>query len=165
CGGSGNAIYRVKPDGSNEVAADYAGVGIKSVRVFNGYVYVGGKDNIGQQYIWRNEIISADELGANEVYFDWSNEIGSAYDILSVTFSADGDMYVGTNAPEAIIIVHQDKSFEPLYPGALEPRSYALCWGNGSYLYVNRRSDDVTKKRIIKIDMQDKEGAPYYGRQ
>lgn len=165
CGGSGNAIYRVKPDGSSEVAADYAGVGIKAVRVFNGYVYVGGKDDTGQQYIWRNQIISADELGLKEVYFDWSNEIDPVYEVLSITFAADGDMYVGTNAPEVIIIVHPDKTYEPLYPGALEPTSYALCWGNGTYLYVNRRSDDITKKRIIRIDMQDKEGAPYYGRQ
>ncbi len=164
CGGSGNAIYRVKPDASSEVAVDYPSVSIKAVRVFDGYVYVGG-DSVGHQCIWRNEIISADELGANEVYFGWSSEIGSAYNILSVTFSADGDMYVGTNAPEAIIIVHPDKSYEPLYPGALEPESYALCWGNGQYLYVNRRSDDVSKKRIIKVNMLDKEGAPYYGRQ
>lgn len=164
-GGSGNAIYRVRPDASNEVAADYPSVDIKAVRVFDGYVYVGGKDDTGQQYIWRNEIISADELGPKEVYFNWSDEIGPASDILSITFSACGDMYVGTNAPEAIIIVHQDKSFEPLYPGALEPKSYALCWGIGTYLYVNRRSDDTAKKRIIRINMLDKEGAPYWGRQ
>jgi len=164
CGGSGGAIYRVKPDGSSQVAADYPSVSIKAVRVFNGYVYVGGVDNTGHQYIWRNRIISADELGSNEVYFDWSNEIDPTSEVLSITFAADGDMYVGTNAPEAIIIVHPDGSHEPLYPGVIEPESYALSWGNGPYLYVNRRSTDVTKKRIIRINMQ-KQGAPYYGRQ
>lgn len=164
CGGSSNAIYRVRPDASSEVAVDYPSVSIKAVRVFNGYVYVGG-DSTGHQCIWRNEIISADELGPKEVYFDWSNEIDPTYEVLSITFAADGDMYIGTNAPEAIIVVHQDGSYEPLYPGLLEPKSYALCWGSGSYLYVNRRSDDTAKKKIIRINMLDKEGAPYYGRQ
>lgn len=164
CGGGGNAIYRVKPDASSEVAADYPSVGIKAVRVFNDYVYVGG-DSTGYQCIWRNQIISADSLGPKEVYFDWSTKVGPASDVLSITFATDGDMYVGTNAPEAVIIVHPDKSYEPLYPGALEPESYALCWGNGQYLYINRRSTDPAKKRIIRTNMLDKEGAPYYGRQ
>lgn len=164
CGGSGQAIYRVKLDGSNEVAADYNGVNIRTVRVFNGYVYVGG-DSTGHQCIWRNEIISADSLGPKELYFDWSNEIDPTSKVLSITFSTDGDMYVGTDAPEAIIVVHPDGSHEPLYPGVLEPQSYALCWGNGQYLYVTRRSTDPSKKRIIRVNMLDKEGAPYYGRE
>lgn len=165
CGGSGNAIYRVKSDGSNEVAADYPSVFIRSLRVYDGYVYVGGKDNAtDHQYIWRNQIISADELGSTEIYFDWSNEIDPASEVLSITFAADGDMYVGTNAPEAIIIVHPNGSHEALYPGVLEPESYALCWGNGQHLYTNRRNADASKKRIIKINVQ-KDGAPYHGRQ
>ena len=164
CGGSGGAIYRVRPDGSSEKAADYSSISIKAVRVFNGYVYVGG-DSTGHQCIWRNQIISADSLGPKELYFDWSNEIGPTSKVLSITFATDGDMYVGTDATEAIIIVHPDGSHEPLYPGALEPRSYALCWGNGQYLYVNRRSDDPAKRRIIRINMLDKKGAPYYGRE
>ncbi|MDQ7053702.1 MAG: hypothetical protein Q9P14_12720 [candidate division KSB1 bacterium] len=73
-------------------------------------------------------------------------------------------MYVGTNAPEAIFVVHPDGSFEPLYPGVIEPETYAMVWGNGQYLYVNRRNVDATKKKIIRINML-KNGAPYFGRQ
>jgi hypothetical protein len=164
CGGSGAAIYRVKPDKSKEKAADYKSISIKTVRVFNGYVYVGG-DSSGHQCIWRNQIISADSLGPKEIYFDWSNEIGPTSKVLSITFATDGDMYVGTDATEAIIIVHPDGSNEALYPGVLEPESYALCWGNGQYLYVNRQSTDAAKKRIIRVNTLDKEGAPYYGRE
>jgi len=165
CGGSGAAIYRVKPDKSKEVAADYSSISIRTVRVYNGYVYVGG-DSSGHQYIWRNQIISADSLGPKEIYFDWGTEIDPTSDVLAITFATDGDMYVGTDAAEAIVIVHPDGSHEALYPGGvLEPESYALCWGNGQYLYVNRRSTGAAKNRIIRINMFDKEGAPYYGRE
>ncbi|RMF63236.1 MAG: hypothetical protein D6743_11025 [Calditrichaeota bacterium] len=164
CGGSGKALYRVKTDGSSEVAADYGNVTIRTVRVFNGYVYVGGKDgDTGQHNVWRNQILSATELGPKELYFEWSNKIGAHADLLSLTFAEDGDMYVGTNAPEAIFVVHPDGSFEPLYPGVIEPETYAMTWGNGPYLYVNRRSVDPKKKKIIRINML-KNGAPYFGR-
>jgi hypothetical protein len=166
-GGGGNAIYRVKNDASSTVAADYASIVIRTVRVYDGYLYVGGRDeNTGQHLIWRNQIISADELGPKELHFDWNNEIGPGAQVLAITFAADGDMYVGTNTPDAIVTIHPDKTHEPLYPGVLEPDSYAFSWGNGEHLYVNRRNDISTAstKRVLKIFMQ-KEGAPYYGRQ
>ena len=164
CGGSGGALYRVKPDKSVESVADYSDIYIRSVRVYNGYVYVGGKDNnTGGQAIWRNKLSAQGQLGQRELYFDWSSNLGAGSDVLSMTFAEDGDLYVGTNAPEAIVVVHPDKTFEPLYPGVLEPETYAMSWGNDVYLYVNRRSDDPKKKRILRINMQ-KKGAPYYGR-
>jgi hypothetical protein len=58
------------------------------------------------------------------------------------------------------MVVHPDGSFEPLYPGVIEPTSYAMAWGPGQYLYVNRRNElDPAKKRMIKLFMQ-KFGAP-----
>jgi len=165
CGGSGGALYRVRPDKSVETVADYSSIYIRSIRVFGGYVYVGGKDNTtGTHAVWRNKLTAEGALGERELYFDWSANLGSGADVLAITFAADGDMYVGTNGPEAIVVVHPDRSFEPLYPGVLEPETYAMTWGNDVYLYVNRRSDDPKKKRILRINMQ-KRGAPYYGRQ
>ncbi len=168
CGGSGKAIYCIKADGSNRTVADYNSIYIKSVRVYNGYVYIAGEytgeDSIAVQIgIWRNQILNADgDLGDAELVFDWGSKFN--YTVHSINFSANGDLYVGTDAPEAIIIIHPDGSYEPLYPGVIEPESYALCWGNRNYLYVNRRSIDPAKKRIIKINVQTN-GAPYYGRQ
>lgn len=163
--GGGNKIFRIKSDGSNTIAAEYPSIFIKAVRVFNGYVYVGGKNSsTAEQAVWRNQIISADELGPNELYFDWTQAFGAGADVLSLTFAEDGDMYIGTDAPEGIMVVHPDGSSEPLYPGVLLPETYAMSWGNGQYLYVNRRNSDPDIKGIIRIDML-KKGAPYYGRQ
>jgi len=168
CGGSGNAIYRVKADGTNDTVAEYPKVYIRSVRVYNGYVYVAG-DYTGtdttqvQSGVWRNQILDANgTLGESELVLDWGAI--SDYKLKCINFAEDGDMFVGTDAPEAIIIFHSDGSSEPLYPGVLEPESYAMCWGNSRFLYVTRRNIDASKKRIIKINVQ-RNGAPYYGRQ
>ncbi len=160
-GGDNNDLYRIKPDGSGAAVASYPSTYIKAVKVFQGYVYVGGLDKTANhQYVWRNQILSDDQLGAKEVYFDWSANVDATSEVSSLTFAADGDLYIGTNAAAAIMVVHPDGSFEPLYPGVIEPTSYAMAWGPGQYLYVNRRNElDPTKKRIIKLFMQ-KVGAP-----
>lgn len=165
-GGKGDSLYQVtiQGDGTSAGIMPYPDTYIKAIRVFNGYVYVGGKINAtNQQAIWRNQILSENELGPTEVYFDWSTKISTTFEILAITFAADGDMYVGTDAPEAVIVIHPDGTFAPLYPGVLEPTSYSLSWGNKQFLYVARRSSDAKKRRVIKINML-KEGAPYYGR-
>ena len=87
-------------------------------------------------------------LGDNELVLDWASLFTDK--LLSITFSAEGDMYIGTDAPEGIIILHEDGSYEGLYPGVIEPESYALCWGNGLFLYVTRRSDEAAKNESSK---------------
>lgn len=160
-GGDNNDLYRIKPDGSGAAVASYPSIYIKAIQVFNGYVYVGGVDKAANhQYVWRNQIISDDQLGEREVYFDWSANVDAVTEVQSLVFAADGDLYIGTNAAAAIIVLHPDGSFEPLYPGVIAPSSYAMAWGPGQYLYVNRRNElDPTQKRIIKLFMQ-KYGAP-----
>ncbi len=163
-GGNGDSLFAIQANGTSSGAAVYASTYIKAVRVFNGYVYVGGLDKVAnKQMIWRNQILADGKLSPNELYFDWASHFESTSEILSITFAADGVMYVGTNAPEAIIMIHPDKNFAPLYPGVLEPSSNSLSWGSKQFLYVARRSDDAKKRRVIKINML-KEGAPYYGR-
>ena len=168
CGGSGNAIYRVKQDKSNEVVAEYANVYIRSVRVFNDYVYIAGEytgtdPEAVKRGVWRNKILSAEgTLGENELVLNWDALFKKR--LLSINFSADGEMYVGTDAPEAIVVFQEDGSYEGLYPGVIQPESYALCWGNGPFLYVSRRGENPAQKRVIKMNML-KNGAPYYGRQ
>jgi len=170
--GSGGDIYRVKSDdGANILtAASYESVNIRALRVYDGYVYVAGKysgtdPTVPTQAIWRNEITSADgELGPNEVYYDWGNGPYPTSDITTLTFSIDGDAYIGTNGPEVIVILHSDGSSEILYPGVLSPQTYYLTWGEGVFLYANRRSSVPEDKAMLMINVLT-EGAPYYGRQ
>lgn len=165
-GGRNNDLIRVKPDGSAINITPYPDVNVKSVRVFNGYVYVAGEVNAtAQNQVWRNKIISADQLEPSEVYFDFSTNVDPGKKILCINFAADGDLYIGTDAAAGVIIVHPDRSFEPLYPGVIEPSTYAMTWGKGNFLYLNRRNDvEVAKRRVLKINVLEP-GAPNYGLQ
>jgi hypothetical protein len=172
CGGTGKAIYRVKHDDGTNITtpATYDSINIRAVRVYDGYLYVAGKftgDNpaIPEQAIWRNEITSADgDLGPNEVYYNWETGSYPNSNINTITFSSDGDAYIGTDGAEVIVILHPDGSTEPLYPGVLSPETYYLTWGDGVFLYANRRSTVQEDKAILMINVLE-EGAPYYGRQ
>jgi hypothetical protein len=171
CGGSGKAIYRVKSDDGGNVTtpATYDLINIRAVRVYEGYLYVVGKytgddPQIPAQAIWRNEIISEDgELGPNEVYYDWTAGPYNESDINTITFSSDGDAYIGTDGSEVIVILEPSGNIEPLYPGVLSQQTYYLTWGEGIFLYANRRGSTSEESAILKINVL-REGAPYYGR-
>ena len=168
CGGGGNAIYRVKPDKSVKTVKQYPDYYINAVRVYNGYVYVGAKytgldTTAVQNGIWRNEILQGvDSLGATELVLDFGTKFPGKQ-VLSITFSADGDLYIGTDEDEGIWVMKPNGNLYPMYKGVLSPEGYALVWGNGNYLYVTRRNTDAAKKRVIRINAR-KKGAPYYGR-
>ncbi|MDZ7288572.1 MAG: IPT/TIG domain-containing protein [candidate division KSB1 bacterium] len=168
-GGSNDFIYRVKPDKSVKSFPFKANV--RSVRVFKDggteYVYLAGNRD-GLEKVWRLPIISADEVGAEEEYFNFS-AIAAGPAIYAITFAADGDMYLGTDAPEAIFVIHPDKSYEPLYPGLFQPKTLLFAWGKGTELYLTREkttdaAGKITPQTILRINTK-KNGAPYYGRQ
>jgi hypothetical protein len=169
-GGNGSGIFCVKPSGDNSLVGDYGDFDIKSVRVFEGYVYVsaiyeGSNSAFPSSGIFRSEITSADgDLGDVEVVYDWNNSGGFAgVDVGSLTFSVDGDMLVGTENSDPVLVIHADGSSETLYSGFLGPEAAQLVWGNGDYLYQNRDDRDDFLKGVYKIFVG--EGAPYYGRE
>jgi hypothetical protein len=78
-------------------------------------------------------------------------------------------MYLGTDLPDAIVVVNIDKSHEFLYPGLIQPPVYYFAWGTGNLLYCTREASgtpetpDYLPQTVLKIDI-GKPGAPYYGR-
>ena len=155
-GGANTNIFRVNADLT--VTTFPFTANLKSVRVFENYLYVAGlKDSV--EGVWRFPI-TGNDLGEPELYFNLSE----IYDgkALAVTFALDGDMYIGTDAFESIVIVHPDRSHEPLYPGIFQPSIQNFCWGTGTKLYATR-SISETAGTILVIEMQ-KQGAPNYGR-
>jgi hypothetical protein len=157
---SGAGIFRIRPDKAVR-AFQFAGT-VRSVRVFNGYLYVGGKRD-SLEKVWRYPFVATDSLGAEEEYFNVSTRYGAnTFGVYAITFSNDGDLYVGTDAPDGILLVHPDKSSEPYYPGIITPHTVAMAWGSGSRLYQSRGGLSTTKT-VVDINAL-KTGAPYYGR-
>ncbi len=168
CGGGGNALYRVAPDKTVKTVKEYPEIYINSVRIYDGYVYVAGKytgtDTTHiMNGIWRNKILAGeDTVGTTELVLDF-DKYYFGNQVMAITFSEDGDMLIGTDQEEGILVLHKNGNLSPLYPGILGPDIYTMVWGNGNYVYVTRKNIDVTKRRVLRINTRRK-GAPYYGR-
>jgi len=169
-------IYCVKSDATWKAAASYPLWSLNGVRIFNGYVYVigdylGTDAKVTKSAVWRNQILNdAGDLGPNEMVFDWAAYAGSVKKMLSITFSADREMYLGCDSGEAIIIIapNADGNYlagttRSLYPQVLTAPVTNMVWGNGGYLYYNRKSQTAAEQKIIRVTV-DKNGAPDYGR-
>lgn len=168
CGGGGNAIYRVDPNKVVTTLKEYPGIYINSLRVYNDYVYIAGKytgtDSVSvYNGIWRNKILpGVDSLGTSELVLDFA-QIQPGVEVLSITFSEDGELYLGTTHDEGVFVMSPNGNIAPMYKGILGPDIYTMVWGNGNFLYVTRRNDDPAKKRVLRINAR-KKGAVYYGR-
>lgn len=159
--GKGNNIFSA--DINKNVKSFPVNYTVNALRVFNGYLYAAGTNDT-EEAVWRYNIISANELGAEEKYFDIAGTFGlAAVAVNAITFSNDGDLYLGTDQEDPIIVVHADKSYENLYPGVVFPSVYAFTWGNNNNLFYTREAKGDFTQTIIRVDMQ-KSGAPYYGK-
>jgi hypothetical protein len=176
--GSRTNLFVVNQSGTFRVAGNYGSFDIRSIRVFNGFLYFtalysGSNSSFPPAGIWRSQITSADgDLGDPEVVYNWADAGSYSNSFFGpLTFSTDGDMFIGTDYSissnpvinSSILIVHPNGSSEPLYPGHIVPLTRQLVWGNGNFLYQNRGNFGLVKG-IFKIYV-DKLGAPYYGRQ
>ena len=124
----------------------------------------------GEDGIYRNQIQNDGLLSAKELIFDWDNAgTYSSSKVKSITFSETGQLFIGTDnsndSIDPILILSDESTLEPLYPGQLLQPAHHLLWGNDIYMYVNRyKSSNDEIRRVIKVNML-KNGAPYHGRQ
>jgi len=170
--GNNASVYRVMQ--TKNVKPFAFNANIRSVRVFNNYLYVGGAKD-GVEGVWRFEIVNSDSLGIAEEYYNYTATypIGT---IRGITFSADGDLYIGTDGNELIVKVKPDKSSQALFSGVLNPSNKckfnSFFWRSGDvYLYllrhaVNLNDTATPPEAIIKVNtLNNLGGAPYYGLQ
>jgi hypothetical protein len=167
--GNNESVYRILQDKTVKAFPFVANV--RAVRAFGGYVYFGGlvtADNA--EKVVRFKIVSADSLGPQEDYFNFTASPlgGAGKSIFAINFGTDGDMFIGTDAADPIIIVHADKNAEVLHPGVLSPAMHIFASGIGSTLYAVRGTSAGgvvgTSGKIYKINPL-KTLAPYYGPQ
>ncbi len=163
-GGTGGKIYRVTPD--KDVKSFDFEPSVNSIRVFNNYIYVAATGDNSED-IWRFQMISSDSLGAAELYFPFSANF-PLISTKAITFSADGDLYIGTDNSDPVVVVYPDRSFAVWYEGVLAPSMISFAWSTGNQLYMTRaKSDDgsggETTQTIFSVNME-RAGAPYFGR-
>ncbi len=158
--GTNGNIYRVS---QAKVVKTFPCVGtLRAIRVYNGAVYVGGKRD-SLEKVWKFPVVGTDSLDAEQEYFNLSSVYGaSGSGVYALTFSSDGDLYVGTDGTEGIRLVHPDKTSEAYYPGVIKGATVSLAWGKGVDLFQSRSSVPGPAS-AVKLNAQ-KNGAPYYGR-
>ena len=167
CAGKKTDLYVVHSDLSSTASGLYADHDVYCVRVFGDYVYVLGEDTKAGEgdpaiAIWRSKIADATgTLNDAELVLDWSTTGEYAdYAPLYMVFDADGNLYVGSEAPSPLFMLTTQGTFDVMYKEIVPTTASILVWGNGNYLYQIMGGDEWDIKRI---DM-GKTSAPYYGR-
>ena len=166
CGGSGQSLYRVTTDLSSTTVADYTDISVRAIRVFNGFVYVGGKysgtdDTVPSVGVWKNQILSSDgELGEKELVLDWGELAGVNSNITGITFDENSAMYISSDANVAIGLISAEGIFSELFPKIISAPISKMTWGSTNYLYLNYRGNP---RALYRLDI-GLNGAIYHGR-
>ena len=152
----------VSSDLSGNVTTFHFSGTVRAVRYYNGDLYFAASTQSAIQVL-RAPIVGG-SLGTPEVYFDASSAYTSAIPVIwGITFSADGDMYVGLDAPDYLIVVHPGGSVDKPYAlyvssGILTSPCKSFAW-IGTSLYATTAAGN-----LLKI-ATGKQSAPYYGLQ
>lgn len=163
-GGSGGKLYSATQNkDTTSFQIDYT---VSSLRVYNGYLYVAGKKD-NEEAIYRYKINSNTSLGNKEKYFDIGTKYGfNNVQVGAITFSVDGDLFVGTDLPNAFLLVNSSETATSFYSGLISPSVKSLTWGTRKNLFYIREYLDAGSilHTLVRVDMQ-KLSALYYGRQ
>jgi len=155
--GNNPAVYRV--NAAKDVKAFPLNANIRSVRVYSGFLYFAGNvDSL--EKVFRCQILSGDSLGPKEDYFNFSNSSLTApgKSLYALNFAANGDLLLGTDLPNPLIVVHPSKIAESFYPDIISPTVHILVWGKGTTLYAVRGDANggvVTRSvKLLQINPQ-----------
>jgi len=155
-GGNATSIFKV--DASKTITA-FPFVGqVRSVRVFNDYLYFAARVESVEK-IWRAPITGG-VLGTPEAYFDFAAAFPGKTP-LAITFSSDGVLYIGTDTEAGLVIVKTDKSFTApfgTYKALFGTGLGFLVWGSTNDLYAS-----TVEGALLKFLIRGKTSAPYYG--
>ncbi|MCK5456959.1 MAG: IPT/TIG domain-containing protein, partial [Melioribacteraceae bacterium] len=167
--GKGGKIYRVPSNrtGTSDWKSFEFEPDVSAIKIYNDHLYLAATiDNSTD--IYRIQIISADSLSAAEVYFQFSANFDPSIVANSITFSADGQLFIVTDDLDPIKFVNPNGSFGTWYEGVLSPEMISFTWGMENELFVTRASYSgggiETTQTILTVNME-KGGAPQYGRE
>jgi len=169
--GKKTGVYMLNPDATVITSTTFKDYMAFDCRVFQGYLYVaatydGPPESWKGTAIFRAQILGENKLGPEELVLNLkANGEYAAARVLSFTFSENGDLYVGTDQANPILIVSQSGEISPVYPTLIDPSGAVLLWGNDTFLYMVRGNEGgiFSSGRIFRLRLTQK-GAPYFGR-
>ena len=151
-GGDNVSLYRVAPDKSITefpFEADVTGLAVA-----DGVLYATATKD-GVSGVWKFQIDGSGGIGSGEQLADISQFDAEA---LSIAVATSGEILVGTDGDDPIVLVQPDGSAEVLYPGILATPALGLAWGLAPTLYMNKARTSGTNANLFKINTR-REGA------
>ena len=149
------------------VDSTYFGMTIRTLRVFDGdlYVVTDDVDTLGviqEKAIYTNQI-TGDVLGDKQrlTTLDGIDTDGTVT-VTSIAISESGSIFLG-NLNDPALIVYENGHLAPYCEPILSSPIGALSWGSGDYLYLVRQARGEVTQRVLQLDM-GQAGSVYYGR-
>lgn len=137
---------------------------LRAVRYYQGKLYMGGRipdgSDEGSLEIWTMDI-SNGQASNPQRYLNISDISDIDFNMLAITFDAEGRIYMGANTGTGIYTWSEEEGFNEFYPGLIEPNGYSFGW-NGEFLIASATNREEETRYALKIDVR-REGAPYYG--
>lgn len=154
-GGIRTDMQIVNPSLSITSAGYYSAATIYAIRVCGDYVYVAASATGDAAPSIIRHPISSGSLGAPDTVLELSMTDFSSRAITSLGFSADGLMYIATDAADPILICNPEtREIDYYYKDILPAYCKHLNWGGANYLYMivgdNTAGADWT---IYRVDM------------
>ena len=134
-GGDNAEIFRTDP-GIGVTAFPFAG-NVEDLVATSTSLYVADATE-GAGKVWRFPIDGAGDLGAGEVLYDVTANMGEEVSPLALAVAADGTLYVGTDASDPVFTIAPSGTVTPLYPGVIPGPVTAFAWGADTTLYFLR---------------------------
>jgi len=152
------------PDSTFRNAGFYSALEVLAVRVYNRYVYVAARTGLNPATIWSHPIDSSGNVGAQELVLDMSltGDFASR-NIQAITFSANGTMYIATDAPDPILVFDPASgSLDYFYKNILPPYCKQFYWGSQTFIYmISGNTSPAQEWTLHRVDLGTT-GAPYY---
>jgi hypothetical protein len=146
-GGPNANLYRVAPDKS---ITEYPFEGdVTGLTVFGDALYATATQN-DVSSVWRFVFNADGGVGVGSEYANISGPFGS--EALSIVAATSGELFVGTDGTDPLILVGTDQSTEVFYLDILRPVAISLAWGPDPTLYMNQARTVDTDPDLIKIN-------------
>lgn len=137
---------------------------LRAVRFYDGKLYMGGRFDDGTEdgslEIWTIDV-SNGQASNPQQFLNMSDVTSVNLNIFSLTFDANGTLFIGTDIGTGIYTWNEDDGFNEFYPGLIEPIGYSFSWTE-NFLIASATNRDEDTRYAIKIDVR-RDGAPYYG--
>ena len=161
--GNNDNIFRINIDTGDVVPFPFEG-NLRAVKYYDGKLYMGGRFDDGSEEgsleIWTLDVANG-EVSNPQQYLDISEITEEDFELFTITFDANGTLFMGTDTGTGIYTWNESDGLEEFYPGLVLPTGYSFAWTD-NFLVASATNIEEETRYALKIDVR-REGAPYYG--